>query len=84
MQAISKPSSSEIDAFNTLALPMNTAPAKPNTTNQKYSNELKFSATSARVGENRIMTMVPNRPPIAENTRPAPKAVSAWPLSVIA
>jgi hypothetical protein len=27
---------------------------------------------------------VPKRPPTAENQRPAPRAVSAWPLSVIA
>ncbi len=32
----------------------------------------------------KIITSVPKRPPTAENQRPAPRAVSAWPLSVIA
>ena len=31
-----------------------------------------------------IITAVPNRPPIAENTSPAPSATSAWPFFVIA
>ena len=67
-----------------LALPMNTAPARPSTTSQKYSNEENLSAISARPGENSTITKVPKRPPIAENTRPAPSATSACPLSVIA
>jgi hypothetical protein len=36
-QAISSPTSSEMLALRTLALPMNTAPARPSTTIQKYS-----------------------------------------------
>ena len=63
---------------------MKTALASPSTTSQKYSNELNLIATSARLGAMKIKTSVPNRPPTAENQRPAPRAVSAWPLSVIA
>ena len=77
IQAMSKPNSKEIQAFKTLVLPMNTAPAKPSTTNQKYSNEENFNAISANPGENNTITIVPNKPPMAEKTRPAPKAISA-------
>ena len=63
---------------------MNTAQVSPISTSQKYSNELNLSANSASVGAATISTAVPNRPPIAENTRPAPSASSAWPLLVIA
>ena len=63
---------------------MNTAQVSPSSTSQKYSNELNFSANSASAGAARISTAVPNRPPIAENTRPAPSASSAWPFFVIA
>ena len=84
MQATSRPSSSEISAFTIDEEPMKTALARPSTTSQKYSNELNLIATSARLGAMKIITSVPNRPPSAENHRPAPRAVSAWPLSVIA
>ena len=84
MQAIRSPSSRAMDALSTLELPMNTALARPSTTSQKYSNDENLSATSASAGENRIITSVPNRPPIAEKTSPAPRAVSACPLRVIA
>ena len=47
---------------------------RPSSTSQKYSNELNLSANSASAGADRISTAVPNRPPIAENTRPAPSA----------
>jgi len=83
MQAINKPSKREMQAFSTLALPMKTAPARPSTTSQKYSKDENFSAISASAGENRIMTMVPKSPPMAEKTRPAPSANSACPLSVM-
>ena len=39
---MSRPSSSEIDAFRIDEEPMNTAPASPSSTSQKYSNELKL------------------------------------------
>ena len=63
---------------------MNTAQVSPSRTSQKYSNELNFSANSASVGAARISTAVPNSPPSAENTRPAPSAVSARPFFAIA
>jgi hypothetical protein len=63
---------------------MNTAQVSPSRTSQKYSNELNFSANSASAGAATISTAVPNRPPTAENTRPAPSATSAMPLRVIA
>ena len=63
---------------------MNTAHVRPSSTSQKYSNELKRSAISASAGAATISTAVPNSPPIAENTRPAPSASSAWPFFVIA
>ena len=63
---------------------MTIAQVRPSSTSQKYSNELNFSATSASAGADTMSTSVPNRPPIAENTSPAPSAVSAWPLRVIA
>ena len=63
---------------------MNTAQVRPSSTSQKYSNELNFSANSASVGAATISTAVPNSPPIAEKTSPAPSAISAWPFLVIA
>ena len=77
MQAINKPNNKEMLAFKTLVLPMNTAPASPSTTSQKYSKDENFKAISARPGENSTITTVPNKPPMAENTSPAPKATSA-------
>ena len=59
---------------------MNTALDRPSTTSQKYSNDENLSATSASAGAATISTAVPNRPPITENTRPAPSAISAWPF----
>ena len=53
-------------------------------TSQKYSNELNWIATSASSGAEVISTIVPKRPPIAENTTPAPSASCPWPLRVIA
>ena len=63
---------------------MTIAQVSPSSTSQKYSNELKRSAKSASVGAATISTAVPNRPPIAQKTRPAPSASSAWPFCVIA
>ena len=63
---------------------MTIAQVRPSSTSQKYSNELNLSANSASAGAATISTSVPNRPPIAENTSPAPSASSAWPLRVIA
>ena len=83
IHAINKPSNKDMQALRTLVLPINTAPAKPRTTNQKYSNDENFNAISAKAGEKSTITMVPNKPPMAENTKPAPRAISAWPLSVI-
>src|SRR5512143_481943 len=80
----SSPSISDVTALSLLDAPMNTAPDSPSTTSQKYSNDENFSATSASTGANAISTAVPNSPPIAENTRPAPSASSAWPFLVIA
>ena len=56
---------------------MNTAHVRPSSTSQKYSNELKRNAISASAGAATISTAVPNSPPIAENTSPAPSASSA-------
>ena len=81
---IIRPSISAITALSLLLAPMNTAPDRPSTTSQKYSNDENFSATSASTGAKAISTAVPNRPPMAENTRPAPSASSAWPFLVIA
>ena len=53
------------------------AQESPSSTSQKYSNELKRSAKSASAGADTISTAVPNSPPIAENTSPAPSASSA-------
>src|SRR5262249_44518585 len=61
----------------------NTALDRPRITSQKYSNDENFSATSASAGAAAINTAVPNRPPITENTRPAPSAISPWPFFVI-
>ncbi len=83
-QATNNPSSSETKPFSGRSDVMNTAQVRPISTSQKYSNELNFSANSASVGAARISTAVPNRPPTAENTRPAPSASSAWPFLVIA
>src|SRR4029453_2487195 len=63
---------------------MTIAQERPSSTSQKYSNELNRSANSASAGADTISTAVPKRPPIAENTSPAPSAVSASPLRVIA
>ncbi len=63
---------------------MNTPQVSPRQTSQKYSNELKLSATSASAGAEVTSTMVPRVPPIAENTTPAPSASSPCPFFVIA
>jgi hypothetical protein len=61
-----------------------TALERPRITSQKYSNEENLSAISASAGAAIIRTAVPNRPPITENTSPAPNAISPWPFFVIA
>ena len=66
--------------FSGRSVEMNTAQVRPISTSQKYSNELNFSANSASAGAATISTAVPNRPPTAEKTSPAPSASSAWPL----
>ena len=48
------------------------------------SDELKFNAKSANAGAAKISTTVPNKPPTAEKTSPAPKAISACPFLVMA
>ena len=73
-QATSRPSSSDTKPFSGRSDVMNTAQVSPSSTSQKYSNELNFSANSASVGAATISTAVPNSPPIAEKTRPAPSA----------
>ena len=83
-QASSRPRNSVTSPFSGLSLEMKTAQVRPINTSQKYSNELKCSANSASVGAATISTAVPNKPPTAENTRPAPRAISASPLRVIA
>ena len=82
--ATSRPRSSEMNPFSGRSDVMKTAQVSPSRTSQKYSNELKFSANSASVGAETISTAVPNSPPIAEKTRPAPSAVSACPFLVMA
>ena len=82
--ATMRPSSSETTPLSGRSDVMTTAQVSPSSTSQKYSNELNLSATSASAGADTMSTAVPNSPPIAENTRPAPSAVSAWPFFVIA
>ena len=82
--ATSRPSISDTKPFSGRSDVMKTAQVRPRSTSQKYSKELNFSANSASVGAARIRTAVPNSPPMAEKTRPAPSAVSAWPFLVIA
>ena len=77
MRSVTKPLSGRSDVINT-------AQVSPSNTSQKYSKELNFRANSASAGAASINTAVPNRPPIAENTSPAPSAVSAWPFFVMA
>ena len=83
-QATKSPSSSVVTPLSGWLDVMKTAQVKPNKTNQKYSNELKFKAKSASAGAAKIKTTVPNSPPTAEKTKPAPKASSACPFFVIA
>ncbi len=82
--AISSPRKSETKPLSGCSDVRKTAQVNPIRTSQKYSNELNFSANSASVGAATISTAVPKSPPIAEKTRPAPSASSAWPLLVIA
>ncbi len=83
-QAIASPISSDTKPFSGRSAVITIAHESPSSTSQKYSNELNFSANSASAGADTMSTAVPNRPPIAENTRPAPSASSACPLRVIA
>ena len=82
--ATRRPRSSDTKPLSGRSDVMNTAQVRPISTSQKYSNELNLSANSASAGAARISTAVPKRPPIAENTSPAPSASSAWPFLVIA
>ena len=83
-QATSNPRKSVNNPFNGRSDVMKTAQVSPSSTSQKYSNELKRIANSANAGAATISTAVPNRPPTAEKTSPAPRASSACPLRVIA
>ena len=80
----SRPIRSEIMPLSLSPVAMNTAQDRPSSVSQKYSNELKRSANSASIGAARISTIVPNRPPMTEKTRPAPSDSSPWPLRVSA
>src|SRR5512134_976357 len=84
IDAISSPPNSDTTPFSGSPTLMNTAQVSPSSTSQKYSNELKRTATSASAGAEVTSTTVPNSPPITLNTRPAPSAVSASPFLVIA
>jgi hypothetical protein len=77
-----RPISTETMPLTGLPVEMNTAQDRPNSASQKYSNELKPSANSARTGARVASTIAPNRPPITENTKPQPSTSSARPLSV--
>src|SRR3990172_4314345 len=81
---ISSPASSDTTPFSGSPIVMKTAQVRPSSTSQKYSNELKRTATSASAGAEVTSTTVPKIPPITLNTSPAPSAVSAWPFFVIA
>src|SRR5689334_14385013 len=70
--------------FNGRSAVITIAHDNPSSTSQKYSNEENRSAKSASAGADTISTAVPNNPPSALNTRPAPSASSVWPLRVIA
>ena len=82
--AIRSPMSRDASPFSTLSEAMKIAQVSPSRTSQKYSKELKLSATSASKGAAVTSTMVPKMPPITENTSPAPSTISACPLRVIA
>src|SRR5438034_10462018 len=83
-QATSSPSNSDTKPLSGRSEVMNTAQVSPSSTSQKYSNELNLRANSASAGAASINTAVPNSPPSAENTSPAPSASSAWPFLAIA
>ena len=83
-QATNKPSSKVTTPLRGWSVVMKTAQVRPSSTNQKYSKELKFNAKSANAGAAKISTTVPNKPPTAEKTNPAPKAISACPFLVMA
>ncbi len=76
MADTSRPSSRDTTPFNGSPMARNTALERPRITSQKYSNEENLSAISASAGAAMMSTAVPNRPPITENTRPAPSATS--------
>ena len=63
---------------------MNTAHVSPRAANQKYSNEEKFSATSANSGAATIRMATPNSPPTAEQTRLTPRFLSSSPFRAMA
>ena len=82
--AIKRPIRSETKPLSGFSEAMKIAQVMPRSTSQKYSKDENLSATSANAGALVTSTAVPNRPPTAENTRPAPSATSASPFLVIA
>ena len=82
--AIRRPRKSDTKPLRGCSDVRKTAQVNPISTSQKYSNELNFSANSASVGAAIISTAVPNKPPTAENTSPAPSATSPRPCFVMA
>ena len=56
---------------------------KPIRIRLKYSAAEKVRATSARIGENTIITMTLNTPPMAEHVIAVPRAFPASPFLVI-
>ena len=72
-----RPISSATSPLSGRSAVMTIAQVRPSSTSQKYSNELKPRAKSASVGAAAISTAVPNSPPMAEKTSPAPSASSA-------
>jgi hypothetical protein len=84
IEATKRPMKSEAIPFTGRSEVMKTAQVRPRQTSQKYSNELKLSATSASAGAQVTRTIVPKMPPRAEKTRPAPSATSARPFLVMA
>ena len=83
-QATSRPSIKVTKPLSGRSEVMNTAQVRPNSTSQKYSKELNLSANSASAGAQSISTAVPNSPPSAEKTSPAPSASSACPFLAMA
>ena len=83
-EAMNRPRKSDSNPFTGEPVPMKMAQSRPSRASQKYSNEEKPSATSARSGAETMSTAVPNSPPSAENSTLAPSATCASPLRVMA